>query len=75
MRIVGMPVNDRLRDLRQSDLNSLIRVSGVVTRRTGVFPQMKAVAYDCGQCSAMLGPYRITGLFVFCCECFIICFF
>lgn len=57
-----MPVNDRLRDLRQSDLNSLIRVSGVVTRRTGVFPQMKAVAYDCGLCSAMLGPYRITGM-------------
>jgi DNA replication licensing factor MCM2 len=40
----------------------MIRVSGVVTRRTGVFPQMKAVAYDCGVCSALLGPYRITGV-------------
>jgi len=62
VRVVNLPISDRLRDLRQSDLNSLIRVSGVCTRRTGVFPQMKAVAYDCGSCGALLGPFRITGI-------------
>ena len=62
IRIIGLPISDRLRDLRQGDLNSLIRVSGVVTRRTGVFPQMKAIAYDCGQCGALVGPIRITGV-------------
>ncbi len=61
MRITGLPVLDRLRDLRQGDLNGLIRVSGVVTKRSGVRPLMKAVAYDCGGCGTLLGPYRITG--------------
>jgi hypothetical protein len=41
----------------QGDLNSLIRVSGVVTRRTGVFPQVKSVVYDCVQCGASVGPF------------------
>jgi DNA replication licensing factor MCM2 len=54
-------LSDRLRDLRQGDLNNLIRVSGVVTRRTSVFPQLKAVAYDCKSCGQILGPFQITG--------------
>ena len=31
-------------------LNCLIRVSGVVTRRTGVFPQLQLIKYDCVKC-------------------------
>jgi DNA replication licensing factor MCM2 len=61
IRIIGLPILDRLRDLRQADLNSLIRVSGVITRRTGVNPVMRAVAYDCGGCGLVHGPYRIQG--------------
>ncbi|KAJ3033682.1 MCM DNA helicase complex subunit [Rhizophlyctis rosea] len=57
VRITDLPVVDMLRDLRQSHLNKLIRVSGVVTRRTGVFPQLKYVKYDCIKCGALLGPY------------------
>ena len=40
VRIADVPTNFTLRDLRQSHLNALVRVSGVVTRRTGVFPQL-----------------------------------
>lgn len=58
VRIVAYPLVDRLRDLRQSNLNRMIRVIGVVTRRTGVFPQVKAIAYDCMQCNQLLGPFR-----------------
>ena len=61
VRIVNLPLADRLRDLRQADLNNLIRVSGVVTRRTGVSPRIKSVAYDCTQCNAVHGPYNGTG--------------
>jgi len=57
VRIIELPISDRLRDLRQNDLNNLIRVSGVVTRRTDVYPQVKAMAYDCAQCAAAYGPY------------------
>jgi DNA replication licensing factor MCM2 len=56
-----MPISDKLRDLRQKDLNNLIKVSGVVTRRTAVFPQIKAIAYDCLNCSATLGPFQSSG--------------
>lgn len=52
---------DRLRDLRQNDLNGLIRVAGVITKRSGIRPLMKSVAYDCGNCGVLLGPYKITG--------------
>lgn len=62
VRITCLPIADKLRDLRQGDLNNLIRVTGVVTRRTGVFPQMKAVAYDCKQCGQTVGPFQVTGI-------------
>ncbi|CAN6662980.1 DNA replication licensing factor Mcm2p [Trichomonascus vanleenenianus] len=57
VRISGLPTSFTLRDLRQNHLNSLVRVTGVVTRRTGVFPQLKYVKFDCPKCGAILGPY------------------
>lgn len=57
VRINGLPVSYTLRQLRQSHLNCLIRVSGVVTRRTGVFPQLKHVKFDCLKCGITLGPF------------------
>jgi DNA replicative helicase MCM subunit Mcm2 (Cdc46/Mcm family) len=38
----------------------LVRMGGVVTRRTAVFPQLSQVKYDCGKCSYKLGPYIQT---------------
>ncbi|KAI6249901.1 DNA replication licensing factor mcm2 [Erysiphe necator] len=58
VRISHLPVNFTLRQLRQSHLNCLVRVSGVVTRRSGVFPQLKYVMFDCGRCGARLGPFQ-----------------
>ncbi len=42
---------------RQMHLNALVKVNGVVTRRTSVFPQLKYVKYDCNKCAFILGPY------------------
>ena len=64
IRIISFPLSDRLRDLRQSDLNHMIRVIGVVTRRTSVFPQIKAYAYDCVECGQLIGPFRGVNLTV-----------
>ncbi|PHH59040.1 hypothetical protein CDD81_3845 [Ophiocordyceps australis] len=58
VRIYDVPVHYTLRQLRQSHLNCLVRVSGVVTRRTGVFPQLKYVKFDCGKCGVTLGPFQ-----------------
>ena len=52
VRIVDLSVTDKLRDLRQLHLNALVKVSGVVTRRTSVYPQLKVVQWDCGKCGA-----------------------
>ena len=57
VRISDLPVHYTLRQLRQTHLNCLIRVSGVVTRRTGVFPQLKHVRFDCTKCGNTLGPF------------------
>jgi DNA replication licensing factor MCM2 len=58
VRITDVPVQYTLRQLRQSHLNSLVRVSGVVTRRSGVFPQLKYVKFDCTKCGVTLGPFH-----------------
>lgn len=57
VRIADLPLSSTLRDLRRANLNNLVRVSGVVTRRSGVFPQLKYVKFDCRKCGAVLGPF------------------
>jgi DNA replication licensing factor MCM2 len=57
VRITDLPIVDTLRSLRQQHLNALIKVEGVVTRRTAVFPQLKLVKFDCLKCGAIIGPY------------------
>ncbi|MQL74419.1 hypothetical protein Taro_006803 [Colocasia esculenta] len=57
VRITNLPVYDQIRNIRQIHLNTMIRIGGVVTRRSGVFPQLQQVKYDCSKCGAILGPF------------------
>ncbi|WBW70796.1 MCM complex subunit Mcm2 [Schizosaccharomyces osmophilus] len=57
VRITNLPTSFTLRELRQTHLNCLVRVSGVVTRRTGLFPQLKHIRFTCTKCGATLGPF------------------
>ncbi|QEL61711.1 hypothetical protein CJJ09_003864 [Candidozyma auris] len=57
VRISNFPNALSLRDLREKNLNQLVKISGVVTRRTGVFPQLKYVKFNCLKCGQLLGPY------------------
>eukprot|EP00808_Paulinella_micropora_P010771 g2105.t1 len=57
VRITQIPIVDSLRDLRHAHLNALIKVEGVVTRRTAVFPQLKQIKFRCVKCEALLGPF------------------
>jgi DNA replication licensing factor MCM2 len=54
-RIRDLPVEDKLRDLRQIHLNALIKIRGVVTKRTGVFPEYNKIFYRC-TCGDSKGP-------------------
>lgn len=57
-----LPVSDQIRDIRQLHLNALVKVSGVVTRRTGIFPQLKMAKYSCAKCSFVIGPFVQDGI-------------
>ncbi|KAH9302023.1 hypothetical protein KI387_013606, partial [Taxus chinensis] len=57
VRITNLPVYDQIRNIRQVHLNTMIRIGGVVTRRSGVFPQLQQVKYDCNKCGSVLGPF------------------
>lgn len=56
VRVKDLPVEDKLRDLRQVHLNALIKIRGVVTKRTAVFPELKESFYRCGGCQDLKGP-------------------
>jgi len=58
VRIVEFPLVDALRDIRQSHLHQLVRTTGVVTRRTGVFPQLQEVCFTCEKCGFVMGPFH-----------------
>eukprot|EP00250_Pteridium_aquilinum_P033332 c5464_g1_i1 orf=283-3030(-) len=57
VRVTNLPVFDQIRNIRQVHLNTMIRIGGVVTRRSGVFPQLQQVKYDCHKCGTILGPF------------------
>ena len=38
-------------------MNTLVKLRGVVTRRTAVFPQLKYVKYNCPRCGHVFGPF------------------
>lgn len=61
VRLANIPLEESIRDLRHFHLNQLVRVDGVVTRRTGIYPQLQQIRYDCGACGAVLGPFVQTG--------------
>lgn len=56
VRISELPVSDNLRDIRHIHLNTLIKVSGVVTRRSAVFPHLRMVRLNCEKCRNVLTP-------------------
>mmetsp|Transcript_9857 Transcript_9857/g.24280 ORF Transcript_9857/g.24280 Transcript_9857/m.24280 type:complete len:895 (+) Transcript_9857:158-2842(+) len=60
VRIKDLPIVDSLRDLRAMHLAALVKVRGVVTRRTPVFPQLKMVKFNCAKCGFLLGPFFQT---------------
>lgn len=62
VRIRDLPIEDNLRDLRQAHLNQLIKIKGVVTKRTNIHPQQKKLYLHCEKCGEKKGPiYKNEG--------------
>jgi DNA replication licensing factor MCM2 len=61
VRISNLPLVENIRDLRHFHVNKLIKIKGVVTRRSTVLPQLKHVVFSCMKCNYSLGPYATNG--------------
>ncbi len=57
VRIGNSPLEERIRDLRVVHLNTLIKVTGVVTRRYPVYNSLKKLYMICVKCGGKAGPY------------------
>lgn len=60
VKIKDLPLLDNLRSLRHKHLNILIKIRGVVTRRSAVFSQLKEIYYSCNKCGDKRGPIYQT---------------
>jgi hypothetical protein len=60
VRITELPDSDAIRDLNQVELNALVKVRGVLTRRSSVFPELKMARYNCTRCKHTFGPYPLS---------------
>ncbi|KAH3688721.1 hypothetical protein WICPIJ_000321 [Wickerhamomyces pijperi] len=61
VRVISFDTAKTLRQLRESDLNTFVTVSGVVTRRGGVFPQLSVIYFDCIVCGKTAPPVYQEG--------------
>eukprot|EP01065_Artemidia_motanka_P010420 TRINITY_DN1551_c16_g1_i1.p1 TRINITY_DN1551_c16_g1~~TRINITY_DN1551_c16_g1_i1.p1 ORF type:complete len:952 (+),score=292.63 TRINITY_DN1551_c16_g1_i1:56-2857(+) len=61
VRITELSVTDTIRGLRCQHMNMLVRLCGVVTRRSQVYPQLQTVKFDCMSCGALIGPMVFRG--------------
>lgn len=61
VRIYDLPIQDSIRELRQIHMGCLVKVVGVITRRSSVFPQLKVCKYNCTKCGYVLGPFSVSG--------------
>lgn len=59
VRVSDFPILNSLRDLRRSHLDSLVKVNGVVTRRSAVHPQLQLAYYQCLSCKDTQGPFLV----------------
>merc|ERR1712113_587001 len=56
VRVINIPITDSLREIRHIQLDKLVCVTGVVIRRSAIFPQLLMVKFDCSKCCYHIGP-------------------
>lgn len=51
---------DYIRELRYTHLNKLVHVTGVITKRSVVFSQLKKITYKCSRCGQLKGEFFVN---------------
>lgn len=60
VKIIDFPLEEKIRELRTSHVNNLIKIRGVITRRNVVQSQLTEFWFICQQCGQRNGPEFIT---------------
>jgi len=58
--IHGFPIREPIRELCTKHLNKLVNINGVVTKRSGVFNQVKRLHLRCAKCNFPCGPFDVV---------------
>lgn len=58
VQIINMPIESTIRGLRHYQMDTFVKVSGIVTRRSAVFPQIIKGYFSCIHCGASNGPFE-----------------
>jgi len=53
------PITEQVRELCTKHLNKVVKVNGVVTKRNGVFNQVKRLYLRCAKCNFPSGPFDV----------------
>ncbi|KAI5172071.1 DNA replication licensing factor MCM2 [Nematocida sp. LUAm3] len=64
LRITNVPTFDQIRNLRNCHLNTLVKIIGIITKRSSVYPKLFLAKYVCQKCKAILGPFLIENEFL-----------
>jgi len=60
VRIKDFSITMNLRNLRCEDIGHLIKIKGVITKRTNVIPKMKTAYFTCIKCGEENGPFNYS---------------
>ena len=62
VRVRDLPALVDLRGLRCENIGHLIKIRGVVTKRTVVYPMLKVAYFSCTKCGEINGPFYYHGM-------------
>ena len=62
VRIKDLPVPTNIRDLRCENIGHMVKLKGVVTKRTSVYPKLKTAYFNCVKYGEKNGPFHYNSI-------------
>ena len=62
VRIKDLPLPTNIRDLRCENIGHMVKLKGVVTKRTSVYPKLKTAYFNCVKCGEKNGPFHYNSV-------------
>ena len=62
VRIRDLPLPTHIRDLRCENIGHMVKLNGVITKRTSVYPKMKTAYFTCVKCGEKNGPFNYNSV-------------